>query len=89
MANRYILTLTALRKRIDLSQEDLAIAVNQTQPDISTYENGTSIPLHRAEALLEALRAADREKRIPKWVVPRDLSINWEDVILAKAPIAS
>lgn len=77
-----ILTLTVLRKRAGLSQEELALAIGKTQPDVSTWENGVSIPKSRIDdvfvTIWDRLDPDDQKTGLE----PGDLEKPWDEVLL-------
>lgn len=76
-----LLTLTALRYRVKLSQNKLAQLSKIAQPVVSNYERGLIIPADHAETLLAILRERDTHNAfIPPWVTPSDLERPWSSV---------
>lgn len=73
-----ILTLSALRYRVNLSQSELARRTKISQPMFSNYERGLTIPLRHAETILKVLRDADVAKLwVPESILPEDLTRSW------------
>jgi DNA-binding transcriptional regulator YiaG len=88
MEKRRILTLTAVRQAVGLTQMDLALAIGRSQTDISHWEKDVAIPPAKAEAILAVLRSHSREA-VPKGLKATDLSRPWDEVLLEMAKVTA
>lgn len=58
--------VTALRSRLDVSQEDFGKLVRRTRQQVSAWENGTAAITRRVAAALEALDHGDDDPTEPQ-----------------------
>jgi len=85
---RVLRTLTALRLKLDMSQEELAREMGLWQPDISMFESG-ALPLssERANQILSVFVAHPSSNVLPDGLTARDLPLPWDDVLLRLAGV--
>lgn len=85
-----LLTITVLRKKLGISQTELASAIGVSQPDVSMWENGTfKLPATRAEQIFKVLASHPESRRLPNGITPEDLSRPWDRVLLGLTPGSS
>lgn len=80
---REIRTLTALRVKLGMSQEELAAEIGCYQPEVSLYETGAlTLPAARAERILRILASHPDSSLMPDGVRASDLQRPWDETLL-------
>jgi hypothetical protein len=78
-SGKELLTLTVLRRRAGITQEELAAAIPGCyQPDISMWEAGAPIPTEKAQLILKLFKASKMRGHFEV----EDLSKPWDEVLL-------
>lgn len=80
---RVLRTLTALRLKLGMSQDELAREIGVWQPDISLIESGAlGLPSERADRILSVFAAHPNSSVLPDGLTARDLSLPWDEVLV-------
>jgi len=75
------LTIAVIRRSLEMTQQELADAVEVAQPQISYFENGLTIPNEMAIKIVEVLKTRSSESFTLDFLTPAMLSKPWQDVI--------